>query len=148
MRKTLVVTLFMLATMAWAAAQQPGMGSGRAGSQGPGAGSMQSQTPGATSQGPGQAGSPMANGPVTEGCLGGSNPNYTITDNSGNTYKLNIPAGADTTKLAAHVGESVNVAGNVNGSGKASSIDVTGIGRGAGTCPAGSSKGDQSQPKQ
>ena len=76
---------------------------------------------------------------VVEGCLGGSNPNYTITDSSGVTYKLNIPPTADASKLAAHVGESVNVAGNVNGTGNTgSSIDVQGIGKGTGTCPAGS----------
>jgi hypothetical protein len=82
--------------------------------------------------------------PITEGCLSGSNPNFTITDSAGTTYKLNIPPNADTSKLASHIGESVNVAGNVNGS----SIDVQGIGRGTGTCPAGSPKGAQSPPKQ
>lgn len=153
MRKMLAVTLFMLATLAWAAAQQPGMGPGAAGSQGPGTGRMQPQTPGGVDQQPGQPGmqsgpqGPAASGPVTEGCLGGTNPNFTLTDNSGTTYKLNIPPAADTSKLAAHVGESVNVAGNVNGGGKNQSIDVTGIGRGTGTCPAGSSKGSQS-PQQ
>jgi hypothetical protein len=90
---------------------------------------------------------PAASSPVTEGCLGGSNPNFTITDSSGNSYKLNIPPSADTSKLAAHVGESVNVAGNVNGAGKAQSIDVTGIGRGTGTCPANGSKGTQPPPQ-
>jgi hypothetical protein len=79
------------------------------------------------------------NAPVTEGCLGGSNPNFTITDKAGTTYKLNIPPSADTSKLGAHVGEPVAVAGNVN-TGKAGdpSIDVQGIGRGTGTCPGGS----------
>jgi hypothetical protein len=83
---------------------------------------------------------------VTEGCLGGSSPNYTLTDKTGTMYKLNIPPSADASKLAAHVGESVNVAGNVN-SGGSPSIDVRGIGKGTGTCP-GSSKGAQSPPKQ
>ena len=131
MKLMLIITLFMLATLAWAAAQQPGgtkgQSSGQAGSQG--------QAP---------------NVPVTEGCLGGSNPNFTITDKTGTTYKLNIPPSADTSKLAQHVGESVQVAGNVKDTGKAgnSSIDVQGIGRGTGQCPASGSKGAPSPPKQ
>ena len=148
MKKMLATTLFMLATLAWAAAQQPGMGPGNNGSmQAPGVGRTQPQAPGVDQATPGtQPGTqgPVASGSVTEGCLGGSNPNYTITDNSGTTYKLNIPPAADTSKLAAHVGESVAVAGNVNGAGKASSIDVTGIGRGTGNCPANGAKGSQS----
>ena len=101
MNKTFAITLFMLATLAWATAQQPGSnprpGSGQAASP-------NSQMPGSSpSQGP------VAAATVVEGCLGGSNPNYTITDSSGVTYKLNIPPTADASKLAAHVGESVNV---------------------------------------
>jgi len=120
----------MLAT-SWSVAQQPGstpkQSSGQAGSQG--------QAP---------------NMPVTEGCLGGSNPNFTITDKAGTTYKLNIPPSADTSKLAQHVGESVQVAGNVKDPGKAgsASIDVQGIGRGTGQCPTSGSKGAPPPPKQ
>jgi len=100
MKNMLVITLFMLATLAWAAAQQPG------------------GTPGQSSGQPGSQGQ-APNVPVTEGCLGGSNPNFTITDKAGTTYKLNIPPSADTSKLAQHVGESVQVAGNVKDTGKA-----------------------------
>jgi len=127
MKNMLVITLFMLATLAWAAAQQPG------------------GTPGQSSGQPGSQGQ-APNVPVTEGCLGGSNPNFTITDKAGTTYKLNIPPSADTSKLAQHVGESVQVAGNVKAGN--SSIDVQGIGRGTGQCPASGSKGAQSPPKQ
>ena len=131
MKNMLLITLFMLATLAWAAAQQPGgtpeQNSGQAGSQG--------QAP---------------NVPVTEGCLGGSNTNFTITDKAGTTYKLNFPPSADTSKLTQHVGESVQVAGNVKDTGKAgnSAIDVQGIGRGTGQCSGSGSKGTQSPPKQ
>lgn len=150
MKKVFVITLFTLAMLAWAAAQQPGSDPRSSSGQ---ATSPSSQTPDASQPsmpGPGGAQaapqSPMATAPVTEGCLGGSNPNYTITDKSGTTYKLNIPPTADTTKLAAHVGESVSVAGTVNGK---SSIDVQGIGRGTGKCPAtGSTTGAQPPPKQ
>ena len=131
MKKTFVITLFVLATLAWAAAQQPSNPPDRSGTQ------------------PGPQG-PSANVPVTEGCLGGSAPNFKITDKAGITYKLNIPPNADTSKLAQHVGESVPVAGNVKDAGKAgnASIDVQNIGRGTGQCPASASKGTQPPPKQ
>src|SRR5262252_3397899 len=64
------------------------------------------------------------------GCLGGSGPNFTLTDKAGTTYKLNIPPTADTSKLGQHVGEPVAVAGNVNGKAGNASIDVQSIGRG------------------
>jgi hypothetical protein len=155
MKKILLTSLFMLATLAWAAAQQPSDttpgSSGQATSPSSQAGANQSQPPtaGTAGQDAGASGAQggMMSPTVTEGCLGGSNPNYTITAASGTTYKLNIPPNADTSKLSAHVGESVNVAGNVN-SGGSPSIDVRGIGRGTGTCPAGASKGGVQPPKQ
>jgi hypothetical protein len=128
MKKMLAITLLVLATGAWAVAQQPGT------------------TPNDNAQQPGSA-PQAANAPVTEGCLGGSEPHYTITDKAGTTYKLNIPSNADTSKLAQHVGEPVAVAGNVNaGKGGDPSIDVQGIGRGSGQC--GGPKGAQPPPKQ
>jgi hypothetical protein len=148
MKKLLTITVFLLATLAWAVAQQSG--TGQAGSPGsmPGASQSQQQMPGSA---PGmQAGSrdPAADAPVIEGCLGGSAPNFTVTDDSGTTYKLNIPPTADTSKLAAHVGESVEVQGNVTNTGRRTgSIDVQGIGRGTGTCPAGGSKSTPISPK-
>ena len=159
-QKTLVITLFMLATLAWAAAQQPGStpgpSSGQAtspSSQMPDASQSQPSTPGSagqTPQGSAQPGSQgqAASAPVTEGCLGGHDPNYTITDKAGTTYKLNLPPNADTSKLSQHVGESVDVAGNVKGSGNTSAIEVQGIGRGSGKCPGSGSTGAQSPPKQ
>jgi cytoskeletal protein RodZ len=156
MKKILVASLFMLATLAWAAAQQPGSPparSGQAPSQVPDASQSQPAAPGAdqnTAPSGSQAGqSPMATAPVTEGCLGGKDPNYTITDKAGTTYQLNIPPTADTSKLAQHVGESVQVAGNVKDAGTAGSaaINVQGIGRGTGKCPASGSSGAQPPPK-
>jgi hypothetical protein len=131
MKKMFVLTLFLLATFTWVMAQQPGAAPQQSGGQ-------------AAAQ------DPAMNLPVTEGCLGGSNPNFTITDQAGKTYKLNIPPNADTSKLAQHVGESVQVAGNVSDTGNAgaSAINVRGIGRGTGKCPAGNSGGAQSPPKQ
>ena len=130
MKKMFAISVFMLATLAWTAAQQPSNPPDRSGAQ------------------PGAQG-PAANAPVTEGCLGGSSPNYTLTDKAGTTYKLNIPPNADASTLAQHIGEPVAVAGNVN-AGKAggSSIDVQGIGRGTGQCPASGSKAAPPPPKQ
>lgn len=128
MKKMLAITLLILATLAWAAAQQP-------------------STPPDRSAAPARAQDPAANAPVTEGCLGGSNPNFTLTDKAGTTYKLNISPTADTSKLGQHVGESVAVAGNVNSAAGNNSIDVQGIGRGTGTCPGTGAKGTQPPPK-
>jgi len=153
MKNILLMTLFMLATLAWAAAQQPGSAPERnsgqttsPSSQAPGATQTQPSTPGSADQ----AGSrgQASNAPVTEGCLGGSAPNYTIKDKTGTAYKLNMPANADTSKLAPHVGESVQVQGDVKDTGTPNaSIDVQAIGRGTGTCPGSGSRDAQPQPK-
>lgn len=153
MKNILVMTLFMLATLAWAAAQQPGSAPGgnngqttSPSSQAPGTTQTQPSTPG----GAGQAGSPgqASSAPITEGCLGGSAPNYTIKDKTGTTYKLNMPPNADTSKLAPHVGESVQVQGDVKDAGTPNaSIEVRAIGRGAGNCPGSGSREAQPPPK-
>ena len=156
MKKILLTSLFVLATLAWAAAQQPGNTPTGSGQNAPsssqaGAGQAPPATSGTAGEDAGQSGSQSAadSPTVTEGCLGGRSPNYTVTDRTGTAYKLNIPPNADASKLAAHVGESVNVAGNVNsGTAGSSSIDVRGIGKGTGTCPGGSSSGSQPPPKQ
>ena len=150
MKKILLITLFMLVTISWAAAQQAGSPLGQSGvpatppgAQAPGASQSQppmpgSAEPGATQPGPADQ---AASEPITEGCLGGSAPNFTITDKAGTTSKLNIPAGANTAPLAQHVGESIQVEGNVN-SGNTPSIDARRIGKGNGSC------GTQAAPKQ
>ena len=158
MRKVLVVTVFTLATLVWAVAQQPGSTPEGSGGQAtspspqvPNAGQPQSATPGNAGQNvpqtgaqPGSPGLP-ANGSITEGCLGGSSPNFTVTDNAGKTYKLNLPPNADASALTPHVGESVQVMGDVNNN----SIDVSKMGTGTGRCPANSpSGGQQPPPKQ
>lgn len=151
MKNTLVVTLFMLATLAWAAAQQPGAArnSGQTtspSSQEPGATQTQPSTPGGTDQAGSQG--QAANAPVTEGCLGGNAPNYTIKDKTGTSYKLNMPPNADTSKLASHVGESVQVQGDVKDTGKPGDamINVQAIGKGTGNCPASGSNNTQPPP--
>jgi hypothetical protein len=149
MKNVLAITLFILAPLAWAAAQQPGSAPERSSGQ---ATSPSSQAPGAGQSQPSTPGSPDQASPVTvtEGCLGGSDPNYTITDKTGTAYKLNLPANANTASLASHVGESVQVKGDVKDSGTAgnASIDVQAVGRGTGNCAASGSKDTQSPPKQ
>ncbi len=149
MKKQVFLGAFMLSALVWAGAQQPNStpaqsdaqatssssqvpSSGQTQPATPGGAQQNAPQPGAQSVAPGQA----VNAPVTEGCLGGSNPNYTITDSSGKTYKLTLPPNADGSRLAPHIGESVQVMGAVNQAGGSNSIDVSKIGRGAGTCPA------------
>ena len=153
MKNILVMILSMLAT--FVAAQQPSSAPDRnsvqtafPSSQAPDATQTQPSKPSSTDQAGSQGQESQA--PVTEGCLGGSSPNYTITDNAGNVYKLNMPPNADTSKLAPHVGESVQVQGDVKDAGKPgnASIDVQAIGRGTGSCPASGPRSTQPPPKQ
>ena len=154
MKNILVMTLFALATLAWAAAQQtssaakPNSGQTAYRSpQAPGATQTQPSKPGSADQAGSQGHEPQA--PVTEGCLGGSAANLTITDNNGTVYKLNMPSSADTSKLASHVGESVQVRGDVKDAGKpGASIDVQAMRRGTGNCPASGPKNTEPPPKQ
>ena len=146
MKNMFLITLFMLATLAWTAAQQRGSDPAQSGqttspsSQAPSASQTQPSTPDqADSRGR------ASNAPVTEGCLGGNDPNYTITDKAGTTYKLTMPSNSDASSLTSHVGESVQVQGDVKSTSKeGASIDVQRIGKGQGTCPASK----QSPPKQ
>ncbi|WP_041855938.1 hypothetical protein [Candidatus Korobacter versatilis] len=145
MKKAMIFATFMLSTLAWAGVQQPAAGQSGAPAGAPGASQGQSSSMPDTSAAPGAAGqstspeatpqasgAPAAGGAITEGCLGGSSPNFTLTDASGKSFKLNLPANADGSKLSAHVGESVQVMGDV----KADSIAVSKVGKGNGTCPA------------
>src|SRR5579871_1509109 len=103
------MALFILAMLTWAAAPQRGSAAdwntgqtASPSSQAPGSTQTQPSKPGSADQtgSPGQE----SQAPLTEGCLGGSTPNYTITDNNGTVYKLNMPPNTDTSKLAPHVG--------------------------------------------
>jgi hypothetical protein len=61
--------------------------------------------------------SATASGQTTvQGCLQGSDGNYTLTDNSGTTYTLQ----GDTSKLSAHVGHEVQITGTTSGASAAS----------------------------
>jgi hypothetical protein len=168
MKRTLAVSLFVLATFTWTFAQTSG--SSTSGAQQPPSASSQSpdasssQTPpGSAGQSSSQSGSPAgsqsqaANAPITEGCLGGTNGNYTLTDKAGTSYKLSFPSNANVSVLSSHVGESVAVMGDTQGDAKSGqTINVSKIGRGTTTCagspsgPAGStgSSAPPQTPKQ
>jgi hypothetical protein len=90
MFKTLMLALALLIPTAWLQAQEHD-------SQ---AGSTQNEA--------------TAAGQVTvQGCLQGSDGNYTVTDNSGMTYQLQ----GDMAKLSAHVGHEVQITGTTSGAG-------------------------------
>lgn len=123
MRKTLFITLILLALSAWVVAQQS------------------PNSPPSTSQGATQS---AAGGNSVQGCLGGSGNNYTVTDKGGTSYQLQLPQGADASALKPHIGEEVRVEGttsNTSGSNSAAStagnqpsITVKNIYRVSSTC--------------
>jgi len=164
MRKILTLSLFVLATFTWTLAQNTGAYPSGGQQQSPSAtspaspapDSPQSQTPPAGNAGqvpaqpganpsqstaPDQSQSQAANAPITEGCLGGSEGAYTLTDAAGKSYKLNFPPTANTSVLASHVGESVRVLGDVQDAkaGQVGTINASKVGRGHSTCPKSSS---------
>jgi len=53
---------------------------------------------------------------AVQGCLSGTDGNYTLTDKNGNTYKLT----GDSAKLSEHVGHEVQVSGSTSGGSSAS----------------------------
>lgn len=147
MKQAIALVVFMLTMLVWTAAQQPqpsgGQSTAPSPSQTPGASQPQPSAPGTAGQDASQAPaapgdqSQAENQPVTEGCLGGTSPNFTLTDKAGKTYTLSLPPNANVASLQPHVGESVRVMGPVD---KSSSIAVSKIGRGSGNCPANAPK--------
>ncbi len=99
MSKTLMLALALLLSAAWLQAQE----------QYPQTGSSQKEA--------------TASGQTTvEGCLQGSDGNYTLTDNSGTMYQLK----GDTSKLSAHVGHEVQITGTTSGASATSPSASTG----------------------
>ncbi len=91
MRKLMLLTSIVLLSAAWVVAQQT------YGSQSSGHSSQ-------SSSGMSKAG----NHTEVEGCLSGSQGNYTLTDKSGNKYELT----GNTSKLSEHVGHEIQVTGS------------------------------------
>jgi hypothetical protein len=83
----------------------------------------------------------MSNGSGSEttirGCLNSSGGGYSLTDASGTTYQLQ----GDTSKLASHVNNEVEVKGTASGAGSGASSSSAGSS--ASTGSTGSSAGSQ-----
>ena len=94
MARTFLLAISLLASAAWlqAQSQYPQTGSSQTGASGSG------QT-------------------TVQGCLQGSDGNYTLTDKSGTTYQLQ----GDTSKLSAHVGHEVQITGSTTSASSATS---------------------------
>jgi hypothetical protein len=88
--------------------------------------SQDSAMPGQTAQTPesAQSGNATSGQKTIEGCLQGSNGNYTLTDSSGMTYRLQ----GNDSELTKHNGHEVRVTGSLMGanSGTASSSTPSG----------------------
>jgi hypothetical protein len=81
---------------------------------------LQSQDPYPQNPPSGRSGAKSSQTSV-EGCLQGSDGNFTLTDNSGTTYQLQ----GDTSKLSKHVGHDVQITGSTSSSNAASSNSGT-----------------------
>ncbi|MGC2450983.1 MAG: DUF5818 domain-containing protein [Candidatus Sulfotelmatobacter sp.] len=108
MRQIFLVLSLLLLGMTWAAAQNSSQSSPSSGSA-MAAGSGQ-QSAGAQT--------------TVEGCLSGSNGNFTLTDKDGMSYQLT----GDAAKLSEHVGHEVKVTGMSSSGAGASGASSTGAG--------------------
>lgn len=100
MRQLLLLVSVLLLGLSWAVAQDNTSSSPSSSSTG----SAQSDS----SANSGQTSRTGAGGQMTvEGCLSGSNGNFTLTDKNGMAYQLT----GDTAKLSDHVGHEIKVTG-------------------------------------
>src|SRR6266571_3560620 len=113
MARTFVLAISLLASAAWLQAQ----------SQYPQTGSSQK---GATASGQ----------TTVEGCLQGSDGNYTLTDNSGTMYQLK----GDTSKLSAHVGHEIPITGTPTTGAQQATLTVQNMKHISKTCKSTSPK--------
>ncbi|HXJ89068.1 MAG TPA: DUF5818 domain-containing protein [Candidatus Binatia bacterium] len=101
MRKLLLVFSVLLLGLSWSVAQNA------TGSQSSDAAAQSSSASGSTSNG-GQTSRAGGGHMTVEGCLSGSNGNFTLTDKNGTSYQLT----GDPAKLSEHVGHEVKVTGS------------------------------------
>lgn len=93
-----------------------------------------------------QAGQSASGQKTVEGCLSGSNGNFTLTDKNGMSYQLT----GDTAKLSEHVGHEVKVTGMPSagggatggasasaGAGSSQSLEVSSVKHVSKTCKSG-----------
>lgn len=111
MRKIFMLLSVLLLGLSWAVAQN--------------------STPSGSTSNSGQTTRTGAGGQMTvEGCLSGSNGNFTLTDKNGMSYQLT----GDTAKLSEHVGHEVKVTGTSESAaaGASGSTEPSGTAGGAG----------------
>ena len=106
MKRTLLISLFLLLVATWAFGQYGST------SQTPSSGSAQSST----------AASDTGSSKTVKGCLSGSDGNYMLTDKSGNTYQLK----GDTSQLSNHVGHEIQVKGTLSAASSSTPSGTTG----------------------
>ena len=110
----LIATLFL--SVSWATAQS----------------NANPATPTESNEAQTQSGAAAAHAMTVEGCLAGSDGNYTLTDAQGVNYELT----GDTSKLAEHIGHEVKVTGRVkHDSGPSSESKTVGTGTAPGPTP-------------
>jgi len=127
-------------------------GSTSAGSDSAGSSSTESSQAESSQTGSSQKDSSMSetgtSGNSIEGCLSGSDGNYTLTDQTGASYKLT----GDTAKLSEHIGHEVKITGTKSSAsatgasdtmgqtgGAQQSIEVTSVKHVSKTCKGGAS---------
>ncbi len=123
MRKNVLLAAVILLSAAWAFAQAYPSQSNPSDQNNP---SAQTQSQSTESQSSAAAGGMT----TVEGCLSGSNGNYTLTAKDGTTYQLT----GKTSKLDKHVGHEIQVKGTTSSS--ASSTSGTGSQTGAASSPS------------
>ena len=101
MKRLILVTSLLLLTSGWMLAQYESSGAGSSYSN-----DSQATTSDSNSQGSGMATTTVA------GCLSENNGQFTLTDQSGQTFGLT----GKTSQLKAHVGHTIRVTGKVTGS--------------------------------
>ncbi len=149
MRKTLLVTFVFFVVAAWAVAQQGNTQTPGGSSQAPSTSSPnQEAAPQAPStsnpsqeaapqnpstSNPSQPATPQSGPESTiEGCLGGTTGNYSLTDKTGTTYKVQLPEKTDPSILQKYVGQEVAIKGSVaDASDTGSASADTGASKGA-----------------
>lgn len=115
MRHLLLLLSVLLLSISWAAAQSDQTGS----SQG------QTSSGQASQEKSGNTGSQT----MVQGCLSGSDGNYTLTDKNGTTYQLT----GDTAKLSEHVGHEIKVSGTATTGTTSSGGSSAGMGQSSGS---------------
>lgn len=128
MRQILLFVSVMLLGLTWAVAQSTSTPSSSGSSAGYGAQQGAGQDSTGTAAGSGHQTHSGAGGQMSvEGCLSGSNGNFTLTAKNGKTYELT----GDTATLTEHVGHEVKVMG-MSGSGESGSAASAGGAAGSG----------------